>query len=53
MNLSNSDLNVEQLPPSPGGSSPNGSNNNNENRKLFIYVKVEFITTVVNGSLFL
>jgi len=36
MTLSNSDLNVEQLPSSPGGSSPNGSNNNNENRKLFI-----------------
>jgi len=29
MNLSNSDLNVEQLPQSPGGSSLNGSNNNN------------------------
>lgn len=36
MSLSNSDLNVEQLPQSPGGSSLNGSNNNNnENRKLF------------------
>lgn len=36
MHLSNSDLNVEQLPQSPGGSSLNGSNNNNnENRKLF------------------
>jgi len=35
MNLSSSDLNVEQLPQSPGGSSLNGSNNNNnENRKL-------------------
>uniref|UniRef100_A0A2S2Q8U2 RING finger and transmembrane domain-containing protein 2 n=1 Tax=Sipha flava TaxID=143950 RepID=A0A2S2Q8U2_9HEMI len=29
MNLSSSDLNVEQLPSSPGGSSPNESNNNN------------------------
>lgn len=36
MNLLSSDLNVEQLPQSPGGSSLNGSNNNNnENRKLF------------------
>lgn len=34
MNLSSSDLNVEQLPSSPGGSSPNESNNNNnENRE--------------------
>lgn len=34
MNLQNSDLNVEQLPQSSGGSTPNESNNNNnENRK--------------------
>lgn len=39
MNLPSSDLNVEQLPQSSGGSSPNESNNNNnENRKFCNFV---------------
>lgn len=38
MNMLSSDLNTEQLPPSPGGSSPNESNNNNENREYFKFL---------------
>jgi len=48
MNLSSSDLNVEQLPQSPGESSLNGSNNNNnENRKLFEFCVNSYYTLVM------
>lgn len=46
MNLSGSDLNVEQLPSSPGGSSPSGSINN-ENREFIEFKKVIYLIFIV------